>query len=315
MLDDIIKVIQESEKNAFLKGTNDVELAGFSGTKLLGTLQGLVELFSTQGNTCYLEIGVFQGLTLCLSSLACPNFTCYGIDNFAFFDPGKKNMSIVQERIQKLQLNNTHLINQDYEEALENLRTYIEEKKIGVYFIDGPHDYRSQLMCLQLALPYLHEQAVIIVDDSNYRHVRQANRDFLVTHPEYKLIFEAYTPCHPQNMTSEQEQQARKGWWNGVNIIVRDPEQKLSPMYPPTERSRELYENEHIIHSSKFAELAPNTIELIIKLEHWNLFGFFKQLGLIKYRLIKNDNYNRAKYYHLNTYSDILPEQRYNDLK
>jgi tRNA G46 methylase TrmB len=129
MLDDIIKVIQESEKNAFLKGTNDVELAGFSGTKLLGTLQGLVELFSTQGNTCYLEIGVFQGLTLCLSSLACPNFTCYGIDNFAFFDPGKKNMSIVQERIQKLQLNNTHLINQDYEEALENLRTYIEEKK------------------------------------------------------------------------------------------------------------------------------------------------------------------------------------------
>jgi hypothetical protein len=67
MLDDIIKVIQESETTGLLKGNDDVELAGFSGTKLLGTLQRLVKLFSTQGNTCYLEIGVFQGLTLCLS--------------------------------------------------------------------------------------------------------------------------------------------------------------------------------------------------------------------------------------------------------
>ena len=95
-----------------------------------------------------------------------------------FFDPEKKNLSIVEERLTKLQLDNAFIINNDYEDALENLRHTIGDKKIGVYFIDGPHDYRSQLMCLELALPYLHEQAVIIVDDSNYRNVRQANRDF-----------------------------------------------------------------------------------------------------------------------------------------
>ena len=28
-------------------------------------------------------------------------------------------------------------------------------------------------------------KAVIVIDDCNYRHVRQANRDFLIAHPEY----------------------------------------------------------------------------------------------------------------------------------
>ena len=37
----------------------------------------------------------------------------------------------------------------------------------------------------------------------------------------------------------------------------------LEPRYPRTERSRQLYENDHIIHASRAAELAPRLLELI----------------------------------------------------
>ncbi|MBK7410887.1 MAG: class I SAM-dependent methyltransferase [Saprospirales bacterium] len=87
---------------------NDI-LTGFSGKKLVGTLQRLARQFVTP-EQCYLEIGVFQYATV---------------------------------------------INQDYEDALENLKTHIGEKKVGLFFIDGPHDYRSQLMCLLLIQPFL----------------------------------------------------------------------------------------------------------------------------------------------------------------
>jgi len=308
MIQQLIKAIQSSELNGLLETPPLLgELTGFSGKKLLGVLQRFSKLFENQQeDTCYLEIGVFQGLTLSLTALSSKNFSCYGIDNFAFFDPDKKNLSIVEERLAKLALDNAFIIDKDYEDALENLRDNIGDKKIGVYFIDGPHDYRSQLMCLELALPHLHEQAVIIVDDSNYRHVRQANRDFLITHPEFKLLFEAYTPCHPVNMSENEKEEAINGWWDGVNIIVRDKYKELSVLYPETERSRTLYENEHIVHASQLAELTPQSISLLQYLYQGNFLRFIASSFKL-YRLLRRE---KSKYSNrfkgTNTYSNRL---------
>ena len=180
-----------------IKKSNDGVLSGYSGHMLIGTLQRLSESLLDE-NTCYVEVGVFQGLTLLSSALCNSKASFFGIDNFAFFDPENKNKGIVEERIKKLGLTNVSLINKDYEDALESLEDYIGDKKIGIYFIDGPHDYRSQLVCLLLAKPYLADNAVILIDDSNYRHVRQANRDFLISHPEFKLVYEAYRCSSPK---------------------------------------------------------------------------------------------------------------------
>ncbi len=193
MIKNITKAIEESENLGLHNDTAKDILDGFSGEKLVGLMQRLPGLFAHDENACYLEVGVFQGLTLLSIAAANPNFKCYGIDNFAFFDPDGQNKGIIEKRIAKLNLSNAFLIEKDYEDALESLSIELGQTKIGVYFIDGPHDYRSQLMCLELALPYLTDHAVIVIDDSNYKHVRQANRDFLKIHPSYKLIFEAYT--------------------------------------------------------------------------------------------------------------------------
>jgi hypothetical protein len=281
----------------------DRPLEGLSGSRLIGALQRLAAtLPPTQ---CYLEIGVYRGLTLLSVAGANRSVTCFGIDNFAFFDTDGKNKSIVEERMNELGVSNATLLDLDYEDALESLNTRIGDRRIGVYFVDGPHDYRSQLMCLELARPWLSRDAVIVIDDSNYAHVRQANRDFLRAHPEFKLVFEAYTPAHPNNLDGDARHRAVDGWWNGVNVIVADPEDRLVPAYPPTERDRTLFENDHLVHGARGAELAPTLLSAIDHLRRLRLHRFLG--GILR---ILTARVRKTPYSSLNTYSETLPKSR-----
>lgn len=290
--EEIAQQIRDAFQNPAPK--NEV-LTGFSGEKLLSTLINLAK-FNLSENTVYLEIGVFQGMSLLSVASQIGECQAYGIDNFAFFDQDGKNEGIVKARIEKLQLNNVHLINMDYEDALNNLSNILGDKKIGLFFVDGPHDYRSQLMCLLLAKPFLADNAIIVVDDCNYRHVRLANSDFLQANAEYKLLFEAYTHAHPTNMSESEVAEARKGYWNGINVMVHDPENALKRAYPPTERNRSIHENEHLTQTEKYPTLALE------------LAKYIRKAGNLLKRMPKHKNMATGSYDSLNTYSDKLTQ-------
>ncbi len=85
MLNEIIDTIKKAESNGLLTKTKVKFLLGLSGNKLIGTLQQLAALLPVEKNLCYIEIDVFQGLTLLSVASACPNLPCYGIDNFAYY--------------------------------------------------------------------------------------------------------------------------------------------------------------------------------------------------------------------------------------
>ena len=310
-IQNVTQSIQEASEKGLLKETP--HLSGYSGEKMIGVLQRLAVL-NTSEEKAYVEIGVFQGMTL-LSVANAVSHDVYGIDKFAFFDKDNKNQSIINERKKKIGLTNAQLINLDYEDALEDLKKYIGDKKVGLFFVDGPHDYRSQLVCLLFIKPYLADDAIIIVDDSNYRHVRQANRDFLYSHPEFKLIFEAYTECHPQNMTESQvKEEARKGWWNGINVMVRDKDNLVNSMFPPTHRHRGLYENEHSIHSNRFPESALMGNRFSEAIHKFKILEILE----IEYKFFKKFLGRKSetpKFEHGNTYSEDLPKYNLNNIK
>ncbi|MCH9017297.1 MAG: class I SAM-dependent methyltransferase [Chloroflexi bacterium] len=111
-----------------------------------------------------------------------------------------ENKKIVTGRLEKFGVANAALIDSDFEDAFEGLDTHLGGRKVGVYFIDGPHDYRSQMVCLLAGLKHLHDRAVIVIDDANYPDVRQSTADFLAGHPDFKMVFEAYSPAHPANL-------------------------------------------------------------------------------------------------------------------
>lgn len=311
-LNNIIQIISEAK---FELNNQPEEFTGLSGNKLLSTLQSLSKYQYDEKNGCYLEIGVYQGLTLLSVALANPTDKVYGIDNFSQFDPDNININIIKSRIQQHKLNNAILLNMDYEDALSNLLVHIDRQKIGTFFIDGPHDYRSQIICLLFAKKYLAEGAIIIIDDCNYRHVRQANRDFLFSNPEFKLLFESYTPCHPANMTDAQLNEAKKGWWNGVNIIVHDPSDSLKAIYPETIRSRSLYENDHIIHTIKNSELAPEATSLVSAFIDLNIFRILKDIIKIFLKTIHLNKIHKGQFTNTNTHSESLKDENYTAFK
>ena len=91
----------------------------------------------------------------------------------------------------------------------------------------------------------------------------QANSDFLATHPHWKVIFEAYTQYHPSHMKKADQESVRRGWWNDLNILVRDKDNILLPSLPPTIRDRSRFLWNHVIHGSGIIESAPGAVEFV----------------------------------------------------
>lgn len=299
-LEQVIDDLKESEANGRLMKLNGV--TGLSGDKLIGFLQRSALSASRQEDNAYLEVGVFQGLTLSSAASSAPKLSCFGIDNFSKYDPENKNRAIVKARLAEHCCGNGVLIDADFEEALLNLGSHIDEKRIAVYFVDGPHDYRSQYLCLDFIKPHLAQRAVIVVDDSNYEHVRRANGDWLKANPDFALLYESYTPGHPRNLKGVELQKCKDGWWNGVNIIVRDSEQSLSRIYPPVDVSRERYLNDHLIHPHRYAELVPELLKTT---------GFPFLPGIVKFLRSRSRRSDlAARFKSMNTHSEDLPERR-----
>jgi hypothetical protein len=284
-------------------------LTGYSGRKIVNLLQHLAQ--SCCGETCYAEVGVFQGLTLLSVAAANPVLACFGIDNFSFGE-GAGNRRKVENACDSHALTNVHLVVQGYEEAMAELSVLTGGRKIALYFVDGPHDYRSQLMCLLLARPHLAPGVMIVIDDCNYPQVRQANHDFLVTHPDYALAFQAYTPRHPNNMDAQGMAAASAGWWNGINLIVHDPDRLLVRCYPPlTEAASAFQREDHWLHSCGVRPLARPLFAFYEALTHpyrlRNLAGTTRLL----WRALHTTP--RPPYRTLNTHSENLPASNFAD--
>lgn len=294
-------IIDTNEKGALI----DLKLNGASGAKVIGTLQRIAQLLPD--DQCYVEIGVFQGMSLLHTAKAAPHIKAFGIDNFAQFDKDNKNQTLIEQRRSDNNIQNSYLINLDFEEALDKLDTYLQGKKIGLFFVDGPHDYRSQLVCLMMAKKYLSDDCVILIDNSNYNHVRQANRDFLVSHPEYKMIFEAYSKSHPANLKGEELEEAWRNWLDGINIIIKDNDHLLEPMYPETIESKEMFFNDHKLYpmrNSIFAWRAAKIAAVIKPFKPYYFFGFLWKLWVTVRKRKKSEI---EPYLFINSFSENLP--------
>lgn len=290
-----------------------VQTEGYSGAKVLSLLCESANLLPAHGNEAYVEIGVYRGLTLTnvAASLKREGKTAVmavGIDNFAQFDPDHENESLINGLIARHNLDNVTLWNEDYESALENWKAKFVDRKIGVFFVDGPHDYRSQLLCLLLALPHLSDEAIIIIDDCNYPHVRLATRDFLRMHPDFKLALEAYTPDHPMNLPEEGRAQYLKGWWDGIHVLARDPNGAFATVYPDPGDARSVCEAEHVLQSRIYRNHWLQAVPLLDNCLDGNYVQMLRE-GRRFSKLLKGIAAQKGK---IQTLSQNLPESRPN---
>ena len=143
----------------------------------------------------YCEIGCFQGANLIGALLNHPEGNAYAVDDFYGVDTREDNLEILLDNLNAFNFDEqVFFCHQNFEEFFFDLNEINPDVKIGVYFYNGAHDYRSQLISLLLVKPFLAEQSLIIVNNSNWSNVQQANWDFLATHPHCQLLLDLPTP-------------------------------------------------------------------------------------------------------------------------
>ncbi|MFN8670952.1 MAG: class I SAM-dependent methyltransferase [Candidatus Sericytochromatia bacterium] len=160
-----------------------------------------------ENDTCFLNIGVWQGFTFFSGTANNFSKNCIGVDNFSEFYPEIAKNSFYSNFSFFQGLDNIKFYEEDYEVYFDK----IHKEKIGFYIYDGEHSYKNQLKGLQLAEPYFSDNCIILVDDTNIPEVKKSIIDFIAqSKNNYKILFDVNTAnnCHPT-------------FWNGLLIFQK----------------------------------------------------------------------------------------------
>lgn len=154
----------------------------------------------------YVNIGVWCGWSFFAGIIGNEDKHCVGIDNFSEF-PEMDSKKIFEYQYNILKTKNSEFYEMDYEDYFKDAHT----GKIGVYFYDGDHQYEHQLRALEIANPFLADEAHVIVDDTNKHTAYNACRDFITQQKgRFKIVFDQKTAnnSHPT-------------FWNGLTILKK----------------------------------------------------------------------------------------------
>lgn len=142
-------------------------------------------------NECYLEVGVFNGASLCSAGYV-SGHKCVGIDKY---DPTyiREMCGLDATAVRDRCLHNIRNI-APWATLIEKDFRDVTKEEIGapvaVTFIDGKHDFTDVTENLKWLEPLLADEAILVFDDVNYEGVTRAISGWVASHAEtYDLLF------------------------------------------------------------------------------------------------------------------------------
>lgn len=150
----------------------------------------------------YVEIGTYRGTSLIAAMLG-NTVDFVGIDDFSFRDG---NRELLERNLGRFDAHGATILEGDAFELVPG--GALAGRRVGVYYYDAAHDYDSQVRGLRMIEPFLADEALVIVDDSDWEHVARADRDYLAAQPRAELVLEIRGNDH-----------GNPGWWEGVHLI------------------------------------------------------------------------------------------------
>jgi hypothetical protein len=162
----------------------------------------------------YVEVGSFYGASLIGAMRENPG-DFVAIDRFAFDVPEVRGRQLppasragLEESLERFGAERATILEGDAFDVIEG--GTLGDRKVGVYYWDGPHDYEGQLRGTRAVEPWLAPEAVIVIDDYDWDDVARATRDYVATEPRAELIVEIAGEAGGQVW-----------WWDGVAVIAR----------------------------------------------------------------------------------------------
>ena len=190
------------------KASSEVlSMRGMSGKRYRRFINNLMEVIP---GPRYLEIGVWQGSTLC-SAMFANEITATCVDNWSEFKgPFDKFLANLAKFKGKSRVT---FIEQDYRELdFHHLGLF------NVFLFDGPHTYEDQFGALMMADPALEPCFVLIVDDWNWEPARRGTMD-AIRKREYRIDYAIEVRTSRDNSQPELRGE-NSDWHNGYFIAA-----------------------------------------------------------------------------------------------
>ena len=160
----------------------------------------------------YVEVGTYYGASL-IAAMRDNDGDFVAIDRFAFPALEVRDRQLpaasragLEESLQRFGAQRATILEGDAFEVLEG--GTLGDRRVGVYYYDGPHDYDSQVRGLRAVEPWLARRALLIVDDHDWDDVSRGTRDYLAAQPRARLLFEI--PGEGGDLPQ---------WWDGVAVL------------------------------------------------------------------------------------------------
>ena len=171
------------------------------GASLLGPGESYVEVGSYYGASL---IGAMRGNTGDFVAIDLFSFEAHEVKGRKLPAASRKGL---EENLRRFGLERATILEGDAFEVIEG--GLLGERRVGVYYYDGPHDYDSQVRGLRAIEPWLTDEALLVVDDFDWEQVDRATRDYLDSQPKARLLFEigGANKGQPQ-------------WWEGVAVLA-----------------------------------------------------------------------------------------------
>jgi predicted O-methyltransferase YrrM len=161
----------------------------------------------------YVEVGTYYGASL-IGAMRGNTGDFVAIDAFVFGQievRGRKlpaaSRAGLEENLRRFGCERATILEGDAFEVLEG--GALGDRRVGVYYYDGPHSYDDQLRGLRAIEPWLADEALLVVDDEDWEQVARATRDYLASQPKARLLFEI--PGEAGGYVQ---------WWDGVAVLA-----------------------------------------------------------------------------------------------
>jgi protein O-GlcNAc transferase len=160
----------------------------------------------------YVEVGSYFGASL-IGAMRGNQGDFVAIDRFKFGPLEVKGVKLpaasregLEANLREFGVEGATILEGDAFEVLEG--GGLGNRRVGVYYYDGAHDYDAQMRGLRAVEPWLADEALLVVDDLDWDDVSRATRDHLAAEPRAELLFDI-----PGGDRGEPQ------WWDGVAVL------------------------------------------------------------------------------------------------
>ncbi|MDX1968870.1 MAG: exostosin family protein [Planctomycetaceae bacterium] len=195
------RAIQAAESRDSLLSRAALSLQGMSSGKVRHFLNNLRP-------RRYLEVGVWRGSTFVAACFGRQLASATAIDNFGAFQQGTDGAEQFQANANAMLPNQPVTLRTG---SFFDLPADLLPQNVDVFFYDGDHRPEAQREAMVRGWPLLADEAVVVVDDTNFPGVVEATRQGLAQ-VKADVVHEWLLPARFNGDTEQ--------WWNGLYVAV-----------------------------------------------------------------------------------------------